>query len=187
MPVMSLSLAIAGLMLCVATLNKISNQQDESIVITQCESLRNEMLPIFLECEANIARIKTTQDDAVNTLSNSFDTLEDLVRVLVKIISKAQADSQVSADLEEVSTQLLIALNDAIRALQFGDINGQNLTFTQGEITFLRTQIQTISFDNLEQTLDQINAHVHQLQKRKHNNHNPVSATSMAAGDIDLF
>jgi len=80
-----------------------------------------------------------------------------------------------------------MSLSGAIRGLQFGDMNGQNLDFTRDSIVFIRQQIEALSLDNLSETMSEMHGHVEKLQRRKRDAHNPVSATNMDAGEIDLF
>jgi len=60
--------------------------------------------------------------------------------------------------LEQTSQELDQALSTSIRGLQFGDINGQNLTFTIETIKFLREQIEQLTPGNLESIRDEIKA-----------------------------
>ncbi|MGB3727368.1 MAG: methyl-accepting chemotaxis protein [Glaciecola sp.] len=120
-------------------------------------------------------------------VSYVIDAKKDINKALNSIIEKAESDSVVTSGLEQVAHDLDIALSDAIRGLQFGDINGQNLEFTLNEIAYIREQIQRVSLHDLSATMDELNVHVKELQQRKADSHNPVSATSMQAGEIDLF
>jgi methyl-accepting chemotaxis protein len=85
------------------------------------------------------------------------------------------------------SHELENALDTAIRGLQFGDLNGQNLQFTVSSIAFIREQIQNLSFGNAYQTASELHDYLETMKTRKTNSYNPVSATNMVAGDIDLF
>lgn len=120
-------------------------------------------------------------------VSYVIDAKKDIADALISIIDKAESDSQVTAGLEKVANDLEAALNEAIRGLQFGDINGQNLLFTRDEIEFIRKEIEGLSMDNIEQTVIELHEHVEQVKNRKTTNRNPVSATSMEAGEVDLF
>jgi methyl-accepting chemotaxis protein len=112
---------------------------------------------------------------------------KEINEALLSIIAKAESDAQVTSGLELTATQLDEALGTAIRGLQFGDINGQNLQFTVSSIAFIREHIQKLSLDNAEETADELHEYLAAMKTRKSNNHNPVSATTMVAGDIDLF
>ncbi len=112
---------------------------------------------------------------------------KEINEALLSIIAKAESDANVTSGLEVTASELEEALNTAIRGLQFGDINGQNLQFTVSSISFIREHIENLSLDNADETANELHEYLETMKTRKSNIHNPVSATSMAAGDIDLF
>lgn len=120
-------------------------------------------------------------------VSYVIDSKKEINDALDSIIKKAESDSVVTSGLEQAALELDAALGNAIRGLQFGDINGQNIQFTLDTLTFLRTHIETISLENLTGAIEEIHHHLEGMRARKDNAHNPVSATSMEAGEIDLF
>ena len=120
-------------------------------------------------------------------VSYVIDAKKEINSALTSIIDKAESDSVITAGLEQVASRLDNALSEAIRGLQFGDINGQNLDYTKNAITFIKDHIADLSLNNLNKTMDELSEHVAKLKQRKKDRHNPVSATSMQAGDIDLF
>jgi len=120
-------------------------------------------------------------------VSYVIDAKKEINEALSSIISKAESDARVTGGLKQVSDDLDVALSSAIRGLQFGDINGQNLQFTINSVTFLRECLDGITLDNLDEATSEIHAHLEHLRTRKNGAHNPVSANSMNAGDIDLF
>jgi methyl-accepting chemotaxis protein len=127
----------------------------------------------------------------VGTLASSdvsyvIDARKEINEALVSIIDKAESDSVVTSGLEQVAKELETALCEAMRGLQFGDINGQNLEFTLSSITSIKDQITSLSFNNLDNTMSQLNKHFLPLKHRKNDRHNPVSATSMQGGKIDM-
>ncbi|WP_371194373.1 methyl-accepting chemotaxis protein [Glaciecola sp. SC05] len=120
-------------------------------------------------------------------VSYVIDAKKEINQALVSIIKKAESDASVTQGLEQVSRDLEDALSKAIRGLQFGDINGQNITFTHDTIKFVREQLQHLTPANIEAIRNEIHAFLEAAQSRKRDANNPVSATSMAAGEIDLF
>jgi methyl-accepting chemotaxis protein len=120
-------------------------------------------------------------------VSYVIDAKKDINNALSSIINKAESDSVVTSGLEQLAYELDTALSKAIRGLQFGDINGQNLEYTLDSLVFLREQFTGLSFDDLGNTMSEFSEHVANMQLRKTDKHNPVSATSMDAGDIDFF
>jgi methyl-accepting chemotaxis protein len=120
-------------------------------------------------------------------VSYVINAKKEINLALLSIIAKAESDADVTNGLESTAHELENALGTAIRGLQFGDINGQNLQFTVSSIAFIREHIQNLSFDNADQTASELHDYLETMKSRKKNSHNPVSATSMVAGDIDLF
>ncbi len=120
-------------------------------------------------------------------VSYVIDAKKEINDALTSIIKKAESDSEVTNGLEETARQLEDSLGTAIRGLQFGDINGQNLEFTRRSLAFIREHIDSLSLDNIDKVTVEIHEYLEEMKARKMKNHNPVSATSMDAGDIDLF
>ena len=120
-------------------------------------------------------------------VSYVIDAKREINKALLSIIGKAESDSTVTSGLEQVAIDLERSLSEAIRGLQFGDINGQNLEFTLNSMSFISQQISSLSLENLDDAMAQLQEHVCDLKQRKQDSHNPVSATSMDAGDIDFF
>jgi methyl-accepting chemotaxis protein len=120
-------------------------------------------------------------------VSYVIDGKKGINDALVSIINKAEADSEITIGLERLSQDLEQALSQAIRGLQFGDINGQNLSFTLDTIATLRGHIEHLTPENIDQISEQMHDYLEKIQTRKRDKHNPVSATSMDSGDIELF
>ncbi|MFT5899186.1 MAG: methyl-accepting chemotaxis protein [Glaciecola sp.] len=120
-------------------------------------------------------------------VSYVIDAKKEINQALLSIIAKAESDSDVTDGLEATAHELESALGTAIRGLQFGDINGQNLQFTISSVAFIREHFDSLSLDNADQVASELHEYLETMKTRKSNSHNPVSATSMVAGDIDLF
>ena len=103
---------------------------------------------------------------------------------LLSIAEKARNDMSVTEKLESLNGQFAATIGDAIRGMQFGDINGQNLTHTGGIISMVRDQLETYDMAHIEA---QIEDYQGQLVVRGQLDHNPVSASSMDVGDVELF
>ena len=112
---------------------------------------------------------------------------KDIHLALEKIIEKAESDANVSKSLDVLSHQLEDTLAGAIRGLQFGDINGQHLLFTKKSIGFINDQLKLIDDKNIDNLISETTAYLKTVRERKINVHNPVSASNMDSGDIDLF
>ena len=71
--------------------------------------------------------------------------------------------------------------------MQFGDINGQHIQYTQDMIAFILEQLATLDASNIERFVNALNEYQKGLAAKGKNDHNPVSATSMDAGEVELF
>jgi methyl-accepting chemotaxis protein len=148
------------------------------------DAIQSQLKAMSLQIESLTGEVRSL---ASYDVSYVIDAKKDINQALSDIIDKAESDSSVTSGLGQVAIELEKALSQAIRSLQFGDINGQNLDFTMSSIVFIREQISNLSFDDLGSTTSKLSEHVERLKQRKKERHNPVSATSVVAGDIDFF
>ncbi|GAB5380143.1 MAG: methyl-accepting chemotaxis protein [Aliiglaciecola sp.] len=120
-------------------------------------------------------------------VSYVIDAKKEIHRALESIIDKAESDADVTQSLEQLSQRLEISLGEAIRALQFDDINGQNLRFTQETLTFIREHLYMVTEQDINLIIDDFHAYLETIKARRYNEHNPVSSSNMDAGDLELF
>lgn len=160
----------------VRSLSNRSSQFSDAI-----QSQLNSMSSQIEELTTDVGRL------ASDDVSYVINAKKEINTALTSIIDKAESDALVTIELHKVAHELEEALLRAIRGLQFGDMNGQNLLFTMHPIEFIKQQVASLSLTNISGTMTQLNDYIAMLQKRKQDNHNPVSATSMTAGEIDLF
>ena len=96
-------------------------------------------------------------------------------------------DAEITLELEQLAKSLESAIFDATRALQFDDINGQNIDYTIEVLNFMGEQLSSVdnkSSDNIEHVLrDKLEI----IKQRSQQKHNPVSQKTIESGDIDLF
>ena len=96
-------------------------------------------------------------------------------------------DRVTTKQLEGIGQQLDDAINNAIRGMQFGDINGQHIDYTKDIVKFIIERLQQLEPENLEAFASELKAYQQALAQRGKTDHNPVSATSMQSGEIELF
>jgi len=155
---------------------KLSTRSTEfSGVITQQMTMIGDLI-VSLEKEARFV--------ADMDVSNVICKKDHIREQLLSIAEKARNDMSVTEQLESLNGQFAATIGDAIRGMQFGDINGQNLTHTGGIISMVRDQLETHDMAHIEA---QIEDYQGQLVARGQLDHNPVSASSMDAGDVELF
>lgn len=114
-------------------------------------------------------------------VSYVINAKQEINEALASIIEKAEADSSLTKELDAVANELETALSEAVCGLQFGDINGQDLSYTMNSIAFVKEQLKSLSPNNINETMLQLSKHIATLQQRKKVNHHSFSATSMDA------
>ena len=130
---------------------------------------------------------ETAEFVASQDISHVVKAKDGISLELSGIIRKAESDIQNADGLETIRQKLADATNSAIRGMQFGDINSQNLIYTQEIISFVTEQLDLLSADNVEEVRNRLINYKDSLAQRGQADHNPVSATSIDAGDIELF
>ena len=120
-------------------------------------------------------------------ISYVIDAKKTIHEALENIISKAERDAETTAGLDTLAKELQDALNKAVRGLQFGDINGQHLLFTKETINFVASHLEQIGGKDMEELISEFSAYLRVIKERRYAEHNPVSASSMDAGDVELF
>jgi methyl-accepting chemotaxis protein len=78
-------------------------------------------------------------------------------------------------------------LNQSIRGLQFGDINGQNLIYTKDMLKFLNAQLETVKTQKSKEISQFLEKQSEIIRKRQQAVTNPVSSSSMSSGEVELF
>nr|WP_323815085.1 methyl-accepting chemotaxis protein [Cellvibrio sp. NN19] len=102
------------------------------------------------------------------------------------LIDKADKDQRINQDMEALVGQLVVALHNATRALQFEDMSTQNMRHIIQRLEELVPIIDSLqSADDGLSRLDDELARYRQSPFRQ--KHNPVSANSVASGSVDLF
>ncbi|NVK55983.1 MAG: chemotaxis protein [Alteromonadaceae bacterium] len=125
---------------------------------------------------------------AAYDVSYVIEAKKDINHALQGIIVKAEQDQQVTSGLQALSTELDTALNNATRSLQFGDINRQYMEYTIGVISLLKMNLTDLQDPSQQHDiLNNPEAFQQKIQSECADLHNPVSSSSVEAGDIELF
>lgn len=151
--------------------------QFSDVIKTQVENIRS-----LVDKLTDTAEFVASQD-----ISQVVNAKSHISEQLSEIIKKAEADLVTTKQIEDIGLQLDESINAAIRGMQFGDINGQHIQYTQEMIKFILEQLATLDANNIENFISALNEYQKGLAAKGKNDHNPVSATSMDAGEVELF
>lgn len=167
-----------------------------AVVADEVRSLSNRSAQFSESIQTQINSI----NDKISSLSDRIGVLaaydvsyvieakKDINQALERIIVKAEHDQNITSGLHNLSIELNSALDNATRSLQFGDINRQYIEYTIGTVTLLNMNIADLMDDAHRQVF--LNDPEQFQQKVKSEwaaLHNPVSSSSVEAGEIELF
>lgn len=148
------------------------------------DSIQKQLKMIGAQVEELTAEVgKAASQD----VSYVIEAKKEIHNALANIIKKSESDSKITQDLDGIAKELEFALNNSIRGLQFGDINGQNLTYTSELIKFIAENLRHLDGENFNQLISELRDYLTNIRVNKVGQHNPVSSSSMDAGDIELF
>lgn len=116
-----------------------------------------------------------------------IDAKRDIKNALHDIITKAEADANVIQDLDGISKNLEVALGQAIRALQFDDINIQNLGYTKETLVFVLQLLNVVTAVQNDEEREEFYRLREAFRAKREQKHNPVSSDNMDEGDLELF
>ena len=151
--------------------------QFSDVIKTQVENIRS-----LVDKLTDTAKVVASQD-----ISHVVKAKSHISAQLAEIIQKAEADLHTTKQIEDIGQQLDEALSNTIRGMQFGDINGQHIQYTQDIVKFMVERLEKLTADNVDEFVTALNEYKKGLADKGKNDHNPVSATSMDAGEVELF
>ncbi len=169
-----------------------------AVVADEVRALSNRSAGFSNDIQAQLRNI----NDAISSLTNEvgvvasqdmsyvLDAKREVEIAIDELLEKSKHDQRIASNLDEISSNLVSALHEAMRGLQFEDMTSQNVRHAISVIQSLepiaRTLISnTSNLSGVEAALrEEISHHQQQLGARTKN---PVSASSMQSGEIDLF
>jgi methyl-accepting chemotaxis protein len=107
-----------------------------------------------------------------------------------EMLNKSNSDALIAQGMEVIAKELVSALHDAIRALQYEDISAQNIQHMMETVRILERYYHSINKDGLAENgiiksianeLDALNRNI------ESRGGSPVSAKSVKSGTVDLF
>lgn len=118
-------------------------------------------------------------------------TAKKEVETAIKLLmDKSDSDKSVTQQLEVLSTDLGLALNDAMRSMQFEDMSSQTIQHTASEQSHLLLLVEALKTgaDDPRDFHKALHSQMEEFRTaRMQRKSNPVSSNSMSSGDIDLF
>ena len=148
------------------------------------ESIQSKINSICNRIEDLSEGVKVLASQDVTYIMDSKRYMQDALK---KIIEKAESDEEVTKRLDGISTRLEESIYNAIRALQFDDINSQNIIFTNETLAFLSEELNALNFNDLESVKNDVHTYAEKIKQRQDTARNPVSSTDIESGEIDLF
>ena len=148
------------------------------------ESIQTKINSICSRIEDLSEGVKILASQDVTYIMDSKRYMQDALK---KIIEKAESDELVTKRLDSISTKLEASIYNAIRALQFDDINSQNIIFTNETLAFLSEELNALNSNDFESVKSDVHSYVEKIKLRQDTARNPVSSTDIESGEIDLF
>lgn len=123
---------------------------------------------------------------ASQDVSYVLDAKKDVYAAMKQLVTKSANDQIHTANLSENTIAIQQALYDAIRGLQFGEMNSQSLMRTADHLVFIQQHLAGLNQSDVLQLTLNLQSKLHNIrefrEKRLH-----ASAANATAGDIDFF
>ena len=169
-----------------------------AVVADEVRALSTRSAGFSLDIQAQINKMNnaiTILAEEVGTVASQDMTYvlqakRDVEGAIAEMLSKSERDREITHGMEDISKNLVIALHDAIRALQFEDMATQNIQHHVETLRLLNPIAKTMEdfTDNFYDFGVNIDTDLKKMvEKIKQRKHNPVTAVSMTSGDVDLF
>lgn len=167
-----------------------------SVVAEEVRSLSNRSAIFSKKIQDNLdymnREITTLVHDVSEIASQDMtfilEAKKKVEEAIEQLVQKSEQDKRVTQEMESISHRLMEALFDAMRAMQFQDMSSQTLQHSIEEQKHLLVlaDVLTNERNNLNEKAlrESLEGFKHERSARKSN---PVSASSMTSGDIDLF
>jgi methyl-accepting chemotaxis protein len=124
---------------------------------------------------------------ASQDVSYVIEAKKDVQVAMAQLVDKASGDKVHTAHLSDNTLALQQALYDAIRGLQFGDINSQHLVYAAENIRFIQSHISGLQQSEVLHVNADLHRKLQEMREYREKRLNPVSANSVAGGAIDFF
>lgn len=175
----------------------LSSSTDVPTALNPLDEAAAVVNEVMLESTENLGAQIGIQSDAVNTLNQAFAQIKSLLeqqqRSMQRLLHEMGIDKnsdgisgRMNQEMEDFARQLMNALGNAVRALQFEDMSTQNIRYTIQRLEELvPIAVSLNGTGNGFSTLNDELAKYRESSLRQ--KHNPVSANSVSSGSVDLF
>ncbi len=165
-----------------------------AVVADEVRALSNRSAGFSLEIQQRLKDIAAAIDDltksvdevASQDMTYVLKAKAEMQRVSDKLINKADRNQRINQEMEALVGDLVEALHNAMRAMQFEDMSTQNMRHI---IRRLEELVPIAS--SLEDAVEDFSCLNNELEKYKASSYrqknNPVSASSVESGSVDFF
>jgi methyl-accepting chemotaxis protein len=169
-----------------------------AVVADEVRALSNRSAGFSNDIQAQLRNI----NDAISSLTNEvgvvasqdmsyvLDAKREVEVAIDELLEKSKHDQRIASSLDDISSQLVSALHEAMRGLQFEDMTSQNVRHSVNILNSLEPFACTLMSGSRSLSVMHaaLNEKINTYQKEANTRaQNPVSASSMQSGDIDLF
>ena len=115
---------------------------------------------------------------------------KEVEQAIEEMLEKSRNDAVIAQGMETIAMQLVAAVHNAIRALQYEDISSQNIRHMIETVSLIDRFYQSINKQGVasKDAIASITAELELLSQHiGSRGSNPVSANSMQSGSVDLF
>ncbi|WP_084605324.1 methyl-accepting chemotaxis protein [Psychromonas aquimarina] len=167
-----------------------------AVVAGEVRSLSNSSSEVSMEIQKQLSSMnrliselaKDVKNVATQDVDYVLNSKKEVEAAIEKLAHKADNDLQMTRNIDQLAGQLVEAVHDAMRGLQFGDISIQSLQFTLSSIKQLTESMEQLANTEGRYIPEEIEQIVHDLQSKKQQSvNNPVSSSNMDSGEIEFF
>lgn len=164
-----------------------------AVVADEVRALSTRSAGFSLDIQQQLRTIATAIDDLTKTVGEVasqdmtyvLQAKAEMQKISGSLIQKADKDQVITKAMEQQVGELVNALHNAMRAMQFEDMSTQNMRYIIQRLEELLPVSESLSG---KPGLVKLEAALEKYKKNElRNKHNPVSATSVESGSVDLF
>ncbi len=165
-----------------------------AVVADEVRALSTRSAGFSLDIQKQLRAIAAAIDDLTQTVGDVaaqdmtyvLQAKGEMQKISDNMIHKADKDQVITESMEQQVVQLVDALHNAMRAMQFEDMSTQNMRYMIQRLDELIPVSHSLAdasagFSQLSIALG------HYKENEMRTKHNPVSATSVESGSVDLF